>query len=113
MDLVTHHLITWITLLVGGGIGGLEAKWRFLTRATRFFLAMLDCQADRIRWEERDVIREREIKSLRIQVGVLQADVDRLVARSVASGVVSGVVIDPGPSETTIPGPKSATSDTK
>lgn len=52
----------------------------------------LDCETDRIRWEEADKLRNREISLLRRDVKNLQDDMERLVARSVDSGVVSRVV---------------------
>lgn len=80
------HWLTMLSLLTGGGTLGA------LLKIGPRLLATLDCEADRIRWQERDRLRDGEITLLRRQVENLQADVTRLLERSVASGAVSDPV---------------------
>jgi hypothetical protein len=96
MDWVSHHLAGLTSVLLMGGVGGIEAKWRLISRVGRAMVAMSDCAWNRAVCEGRhrerdaaDLLREREIVSLRKRMILLQTDVDRLVARSVESGVVS------------------------
>lgn len=94
------HGLTMLSLLFGGGAVGT------LIKIGPRLLATLDCEADRIRWQERDRLRDGEIGLLRRQVENLQADVTRLLERSVASGAVSVPATATAPL-TTIPRPIS------
>jgi hypothetical protein len=64
----------------------LTALVRYGPRAFRRFALMLDCELDRARWEEADRLRNGEITLRRRDVANLQADIDRLLTRSGASG---------------------------
>ncbi len=88
MEWLIAHWTTMVTLLFGGG--GLATLAKVGPRLIRRVALMLDCEVDRLRWEEADKLRNREIALLRQDVANLQGDIARLLARSVASGVASG-----------------------
>lgn len=84
-------LENWSSLLSASGVltaaGGLV---KFGPRIGRRIVLMLDCEVDRVRWEEADRLRNRELKLLRQDVTNLQDDVGRLLARLAVSGAGSG-----------------------
>jgi hypothetical protein len=101
---ITTHWVMLISLPFGGG--AVAGAIKLGPRIVRRLLTTLDCEADRVRWQERDRLRDGEVILLRRQVENLQADVTRLLERSVASGVVSDSA--PTPPLTTILPPTSA-----
>jgi hypothetical protein len=102
---MSTNWVTLISLPFGGGV--VAGAIKLGPRAIRRVLIALDCETDRVRWQERDRLRDGEIALLRRQVEDLQTDVARLVTRSVASGAVSEGATTPA-SLTTIPRPTSA-----
>lgn len=106
MDWLVAH---WPSILsLSGATAVLTTAVGFGPRAVRRLALMLDCEMDRVRWEEANKLRDGEIALLRRQVVNLQADVDRLLTRSVESGAASAGAAA-ARSTAPIPRPTSAT----
>jgi hypothetical protein len=98
IDWLTGNWTMAVSWLSAGG--ALAAALRFAPKGLRRIALMLDCEVDRLRWEEADRLRNREIGLLRQDVANLQDDIARLLARSVASGATSGDATPATPSGT-------------
>lgn len=98
-------LDNWPSLLSLSGLATLIGSViRFGPKAMRRFALMLDCEVDRLRWEEADKLRNRELVLLRQDVTNLQADLARVLARSVGSGAASAAA----PDASAIPSPPTS-----
>ena len=62
--------------------GMIGAFVRYGPKTLRRMALLLDCELDRLRWEEADKLRNREIHLLRVSVDHLQTDIDRLLAKT-------------------------------
>jgi hypothetical protein len=119
MDWLIAHWTQLLTLLFGGG--GLATLVKIGPKTLRRMVLILDCEADRLRWEEsdklrdhRDRLRDGEIILLRTTVENLQADIQRLQRHYAPSGVGSvtappdaATTDDPSPATTTKPKPSA------
>ena len=87
----------WMTALSLGSVGGaVAAIFKFIPKILRRLALMVDCEADRIRWEEsdklrdhRDRLRDNEILLLRTSVENHQNYISQLFRQSGISGVGS------------------------
>ena len=91
-------LDSWMrtALSLGSAGGALTAVFKLAPRTIRRLALMVDCEADRIRWEEsdklrdhRDLLRDGEINLLRTTVVNLQNDILRLQQHFGISGAAS------------------------
>lgn len=107
MNWLVDHWSAAVSIIFGGS--GLATLVRFGPRVLRRLALMLDCELDRVRWEEADKLRNREIALLRQDVTNLQNDIARLQARLVASGAASAGVANNGPTSSTSKPTRSGT----
>jgi hypothetical protein len=90
MNWAADHLTEIIAVLSATGIAGGMARQRInplrvALGVLTWFLDLLDCQIDRLRWEQTDKRRNRELESLRVEVDQLQDRIAAILAQQAAS----------------------------